>query len=128
MVGKYQNILLIDDDCDDQEIFLEAVEKISSKATCIAFSDATHALQKLIAKEITPDVIFLDLNMPIMTGEQFLFEIKKQQDIKDIPIIIFSTTSQSTTIKRTKDMGALDFITKPSMFTELLHVLAPLLI
>jgi CheY-like chemotaxis protein len=125
---KYQNIVLIDDDGDDQEIFLEAVEQICSKVKCIAFSDATHALQKLIAKEITPDVIFLDLNMPIMTGQQFLAEIKKNDDIKDIPVIIFSTTTHLGTIKLTKEMGAVDFITKPSMFNDLIKILTPLLI
>jgi DNA-binding NtrC family response regulator len=127
MAIKYQNILLIDDDTDDQEIFLEAVEQISATATCIAFSDAANALQKLIAKEMTPDVIFLDLNMPIMTGQQFLLEIKKHHGVKNIPVIIFSTTSHLRTIALTKEMGALDFITKPSMFNDLLKVLTPLL-
>jgi CheY-like chemotaxis protein len=125
---KYQNIVLIDDDGDDQEIFLEAVQQISTTAKCIAFSDAKNALEKLISKEITPDVIFLDLNMPIMTGQEFLFELKKTYDIKDIPVIIFSTTSHLATLKLTKEMGALDFITKPSMFNDLIKVLSPLII
>jgi len=65
---RYKNILLIDDDDEDQEIFLSAVEEVSNSASCIAFSGATEALKKLATKDINPDVIFLDLNMPIMNG------------------------------------------------------------
>lgn len=128
MSVKYKNILLIDDDTDDQEIFLEAVQELSNTVKCVAYTNAGKALQQLSAKEITPDVIFLDLNMPIMTGQQFLLEIKKIDELKNIPIIIFSTTSHPDTIKLTKEMGALDFITKPSIFKDLLMILSPLII
>ena len=123
----YQNLLLIDDDEEDQEIFITAANTISGNIVCTAFVDATKALEKLSSKEITPDVIFLDLNMPIMNGQQFLVEIKKRKDLQNIPVIIFSTTSQASTIQLTKDLGAHDFITKPGLYTELVTILKPLL-
>jgi len=123
----YQNLLLIDDDEDDQEIFITAVKTISSSVVCTAFADATKALEKLSRKEITPDVIFLDLNMPIMNGQQFLVEIKKRKDLQNIPVIIFSTTSHPPTIQLTKELGAHDFITKPGLYNELVNMLKPLL-
>ena len=121
----YQHVLLIDDDIDDQEIFLTAIKRVSASVNCIALDDATNALQKLIVKDLSPDVIFLDLNMPVMHGQEFLREIKKNEALKNIPVIIFSTASHSTTIQRTKELGAHDFITKPGKFEELVQVLEP---
>ena len=119
----YQNILHIDDDADDQELFLTAIHQVSPDINCIALSDATEALQQLQKNELQPDVIFLDLNMPVMNGEQFLTEIKKDQALKDIPVIIFSTSSQPNTIRQTKELGATDFITKPDRYQELVKLL-----
>jgi CheY-like chemotaxis protein len=123
----YHNVLLIDDDDDDQEIFLTAVEQIDCGVNCTALSDATEALQKLAAHVIVPDVIFLDLNMPVMNGQEFLTEIKKNAGLKNIPVIIFSTSSHNTTIQLTKDLGASDFITKPGKYDELVNLLTPIL-
>ena len=119
----YQNILHIDDDSDDQELFLTAISQVSPDFNCVALSDATEALHQLKEKTITPDVIFLDLNMPVMNGEQFLVEIKKDEALKNIPVIIFSTSSQPHTIKLTKELGASDFITKPDRYQELVKLL-----
>ncbi|MDF2438638.1 MAG: response regulator receiver protein [Bacteroidota bacterium] len=120
----YKKILLVDDDEDDQEIFLSAVNEVSENAECLPLSDATEALAKLSAKEIEPDVIFLDLNMPVMNGQQFLVEIKKREELKKIPVIIFSTSSHLATIQLMKDLGAADFITKPDKYDELVKILS----
>ena len=61
--------------------------------------------------------------MPLMNGQQFLMQIKKHPDLSDIPIIIFSTSSHKETIKLMKDLGAMDFITKPEDFTDLVKIL-----
>jgi len=124
---KYRQILLIDDDEDDQEIFLSAVSQISDAVTCVTFDNASVALQKITAKEIIADVIFLDLNMPVMNGQQFLTQFKKNEELSKIPIIIFSTSSHSGTIQLMKDLGADGFITKPGRFDELVNLLKPLL-
>lgn len=124
----YKNVMLIDDDEDDQEIFITAANEISGSIKCTAFLDASQALEKLIIKEVNPDVIFLDLNMPVMNGQQFLVEIKKNSILKNIPIIIFSTTSRLATINATKELGASDFITKPEKYDQLVKILTPLLI
>lgn len=73
------------------------------------------------------DVIFSDLNMPRMNGQQFLLEIKKLPELKDIPVIIFSTSSHAHTIQLVKDFGAHEFITKPGLFNELVSTLRRLL-
>jgi CheY-like chemotaxis protein len=124
---RYQNILLIDDDIDDQEIFTTALEEVSPSLQCTALSDAKTALEKLETNELRPDVIFLDLNMPIMSGQQFLTEIKKRDQLQEIPVIIFSTSSNLSTIAHTKALGAAHFVTKPGSFAALVELLKPLI-
>lgn len=123
----YNNLLLIDDDEDDHEIFLTAVAEISASIRCVALFDAAEALRKLIAKALQPDVIFLDLNMPVMNGRQFLTEIKQDAALRAIPVIIFSTSSQPKTIAAMKELGAHDFITKPGLYDELVKLLKRIL-
>jgi len=123
----YKNILLIDDDEDDQEIFLAALERIPQSVVCQGVTNATMALRKLVDKQIQTDVIFLDLNMPLMNGQQFLKEVKQYEALRDIPVIIFSTSSNTQTIKETKELGAYDFITKPDKFDDLVVILRSLI-
>ena len=123
----YQDILLIDDDDDDQEIFIAALKKLPCSIKCTALSNAKEALEKLNGKALHPQLIFLDLNMPVMNGQQFLFEIKKDDVLKTIPVIIISTSSHPATIKLTKEMGAHEFITKPNRFDELVAILQTIL-
>lgn len=118
----YKNILQIDDDLDDCELFMEALVAVSS-AAYTAIYDPVEALRRLVMKEIEPDVIFLDLNMPIMSGLEFLTEIKKQDKLKEIPIIIFSTSEFEDIILEAKQYGAQDFISKPNNFNELKKIL-----
>jgi CheY-like chemotaxis protein len=120
---KYRQIILIDDDEDDREIFLTALSRIERPVTCHAFDSARTVLDQLIEKKVHTDLIFLDLNMPVMNGQQFLIEIKKHEELKKIPIIIFSTTSHLPTIQLMKELGAMDFITKPEEFTVLVKTL-----
>ena len=121
----YRNILLIDDDTDDQEIFLSAVEMVFDAVNCITFSNAKEALQQLVRRQIAADLIFLDLNMPVMSGQQFLAEFKKLD--LEIPIIILSTTANTATIRQTRELGAVDFITKPDKFDDLVVKLREIL-
>jgi CheY-like chemotaxis protein len=119
----YKKILQIDDDTDDCELFMEAVEAISS-AAYTAINNPVEALRKLVQHEIEPDVIFLDLNMPIMSGLEFLTEIKKEVRLKEIPVIIFSTSQLEDIIKEAKRSGAEDFISKPNNFNDLKRILS----
>jgi CheY-like chemotaxis protein len=115
-----KRFLLIDDDNDDRELFSEALASVSPVIVCDLAADAEEALNKLISKEIdVPDMIFLDINLPVMTGWQFLTSLKKQEDYKDIPVIMYSTSSNQRDKEIAKDLGALCFITKPSAFKKL---------
>jgi len=125
---KYKNILLIDDDEDDCEIFLAAITSVSEDGNYTVKNDAREALNQLEKGVLTPDLIFLDLNMPVMNGTQFLSEVKKRSHLKDIPVIIFSTSSHPDIIRQSMAVGAYDFITKPSDFNQIIRIFESIII
>ena len=120
---RYNTILLIDDDRDDRDFFADALKRISVETTLIAMEDAAVALQRCETREIIPDVIVLDLNMPGMKGEEFLIQIKKNNQLKDIPVFILTTSSLLSTIETMKSLGAAEFYTKPNALIDLVGIL-----
>jgi CheY-like chemotaxis protein len=115
--------LIIDDDQDDREIFLAVLETIAPACQCITAVNGQDALEKLISKKIDPDIIFLDLNMHLMDGSQFLSAIKQVQFKKAIPIIVLTTSSDKATRARVLQLGATQFVTKPDTFFDWERVL-----
>lgn len=115
--------LLIDDDSDDQEIFVTAMQDVSSNTVCLVASDADEAMTMLQDKKNRPDYIFLDLNLPRVNGFQFLRTTKNDPDLQSIPVIIYSTTSEHTHIVMTRELGAAGFYTKPVQYSEICDML-----
>lgn len=114
---------MIDDDADDRELFEIALEKASIKINYIGVDSCCNALEFLKTGGIIPDYIFLDLNMPQMSGRECLSELKSNIRLSQIPVIIFTTSSDPQDKKDTVAMGAIDFITKPSKTSELARVM-----
>ena len=77
---------LIDDDKDDQEIFLTVLEEWGPAIRCITASNGEEAIRKLANREVVPDLIFVDMNMPLMNGTQFLKERNRLDGVSTIPI------------------------------------------
>jgi CheY-like chemotaxis protein len=116
---------LIDDDVDDQDIFILALEEVDSTIRCHLASDGVEALQKLKEeKNFRPDYIFLDLNIPRMNGRQCLAAIKEVDFLRDIPVVMYSTSSDQKDITETKQLGAADYIVKPNTVSALADILA----
>ncbi len=118
-----RKILHIDDDEDDQEIFSSALAKVDETIALTVMANAGNALQELSSNKIEPDLIFLDLNMPGMNGQEFLQKIKRKENLQHIPVIVLSTSSHAATISLMKEMGAKDFFTKPEVFDDLVIML-----
>ena len=119
MEGK-KTFLIVDDDSDDYDFFCEAVSEIDSEARCFTAINGEDALKKLrIMAPQLPDFIFLDLNMPRMDGRECLLELKKDIKLRNIPVIIFTTSSAQKDIDDTMATGATYFLTKPSDFQSL---------
>ncbi len=114
-----KTFMIVDDDSDDCDLFCEAITKIDTTVRCVIAHDGEEALMKLRIMSTVPDFIFLDLNMPRMNGWQCLAELKKDTRLKDIPVIIFTTSSSQMDMDETKKLGAAYFLTKPSDFRSL---------
>lgn len=118
---------LIDDDRDEQEIFSMALESLRVNVKCNFASSGNEAIEKLKSDQtFLPDFIFMDLNMPRMNGRQCLAEIKKIAHLREVPVIVYSTSSHNTDRTDLLQMGASAYIAKPSsipaLMTELLKV------
>lgn len=116
-------ILLIDDDPDDREIFCEAVKLINPKIHCAVASNPVDAFRILEDSTILPEFIFLDINMPIMDGKACLQEIRKNNKLKDISVVMYSTTQNKEEIQYFHHLGA-SFLNKPSSFELLVNSLS----
>jgi CheY-like chemotaxis protein len=117
--------MLIDDDSDDQDIFRLAMEGTGRPYKCILANDGVEALEMLAAdNSLIPDYIFIDLNMPRMGGRQCLSELRQIERLNKTPLIIFSTSSEQRDITETMQMGASDYISKPSSISTLSRLLS----
>ena len=115
-MSSTKRILLIDDDEDDREIFLEVVAELNPSVVSDTAINGADGLQKLLSSNVLPKLIFLDLNMPIMSGTEFLQEVKSLESLKGIPIVILSTTIDNKSVKEARGLGAKHFIVKPNKF------------
>lgn len=118
-------ILLTDDDADDREFFADAVADIHLNFPVEFCENGLELLNRLYNKELDiPDIIFLDLNMPVMSGFESLKQIRDDAKFKDIPIIaIYSTSATEDGIKNTFGLGANAYIVKPTDFNDLKKLL-----
>lgn len=121
-------ILHVDDDKDDQEIFSEAVNKIDASIKCVVADDGfdAHSLLKNAPTSLTPDYIFLDINMPRMNGLELLAILKKDDRLSRIPICMFSTSFSEEEIASINVLGA-RCIQKQSDFQKTVKVLSTVL-
>ena len=103
-------ILLVDDEKDIIEVTKARLESNGFEVACAY--DGLSALDK--AKEIKPDIILLDLFMPVIHGYEVCKKIKENAETKDIPVILFSAgLCKDSCPKEAKNVGAADFIAKP---------------
>ena len=113
-------ILLVDDDEDDRQFFADALESLDMKTELVQLINGEECLEYMEGhKDDCPNLLFLDLNMPIMNGFQCLEQIRKDDVFKDVIIAIYSTSSAEKDIEDTFNKGANIYITKPSSFKDL---------
>lgn len=116
---------VIDDDLDDQEIFTIAAKKVDPDIKCAFANDGVHAINRFRSDPaFNPGSIFLDVNMPRMNGVECLEELRKLGSLRNVPIFICSTSADPKIIANVKNLGAHDFIVKPSTIAEFVTVLA----
>lgn len=115
MILDQLNILLADDDIDDCHFFKAALDELLLSTHYTAVHDG-EKLMKLLTNETEklPNILFLDLNMPRKNGFECLEEIKKSNELKNLPVVIFSTSLDQSVVSRLYQSGAQFFIRKPS--------------
>lgn len=124
MNTKQMNILLADDDTDDRNFFKDALKALPLTTSLSTVNDGDELMNYLLANtEQLPHVLFLDINMPAKNGFECLEEIKKNIKLKDIPVVMFSTSSEQDKIKILFKTGADLYIHKPSNFAQLVQVI-----
>jgi CheY-like chemotaxis protein len=115
-----QNILIADDDDDDCLLFKDAFDELAVFARLTFASNGKDLLAILTNEALQlPDMIFLDLNMPLKNGIECLTEIKSDPRLKDIPLIICSTSAQQWALDTTYELKADKYIRKPEAFSKL---------
>ena len=112
------NIILAEDDVDDQNIFHIALREIDSTIQTEFVSNGKELLQLL--QNTTPDLLFLDLEMPYKNGLECLLEIRNNPKLEKIPIIVFSSTTKPSNIQTAYEMGAHLFFIKPPIYSDYL--------
>lgn len=119
-----RRVLLIDDDKDDAELFKEALEEVNATISFHHFKDAREALEKLSDDRISPpDIIFLDINLPVMSGWECLTRFKKTEHLSSVPVIMYTTSSLPREKDIAQELGAAGFITKPNDYNLLKEIL-----
>jgi DNA-binding response OmpR family regulator len=99
-------IVLTDDDSDETLFFTEAIQEINRNIYLRSFPDGEKLLSWLETTDELPDVIFLDINMPLLNGFEALQELRKVERNRNIPVIVYSTSSNHTDVTKAYDYGA----------------------
>jgi CheY-like chemotaxis protein len=116
---NHLNILLADDDTDDCLFFKEALGELLLSTHLTIVNDGEQLMQQLTNEiNVLPQVLFLDLNMPRKNGFECLTEIKLSKRLKQLPVIVFSTSFEQEVVNQLYQNGAQYFIRKPSEFSQ----------
>ncbi|MGM8361239.1 response regulator [Flavobacterium sp. ARAG 55.4] len=117
-------IYLADDDPEDSMLFEEALTEIDSKICIETFDNGVTLMDALLnSQNALPDAIYLDLNMPLMNGEECVEDIRNEPKFSQIPIVIYSTYIDRAVAERLREKGANWYLIKPNTFRELRNLL-----
>lgn len=124
MISENINILLADDDYGDCLLFKDALEELPVSAQLTIVHNGEEVIEELTKKgNMLPDVLFLDLNMPRKNGFATLGAIKRSNELQNLPVIVFSTSSDPKMIKNVFRDAAHYYICKPIHFSQLKKII-----
>jgi len=118
MTGKVLHLLYVDDD-ESERLFLVrtvATSELPIQLQCVAGAEA--GLKVLEARTILPDLILLDIRMPMISGFEFLEIVKRREYVREIPVMMFSNSYQAKDIERARELGADFYYVKPASLDE----------
>jgi CheY-like chemotaxis protein len=119
-----QHIVLADDDDDDCDLFREALDELLVVPRLTIAKDGQQLMDVLLQGDrALPDVLFLDVNMPLKNGIECLQDIRDTERLKNLPVIIFSTSAQQWALERVYELRASIYVLKPNSFLKLKDVI-----
>jgi CheY-like chemotaxis protein len=118
------NILIIDDDAEDTEIFCHALKEVAPDINCLVVNDPKTGIGYLKDNSQPPYAIFLDANMVLINGRECLIELRKIQKLKDTRIIMYSGYMSDKQIEEYRKLGADEMWSKPSSYDGLRKALS----
>ena len=121
-MSQIKMVMYVDDDEDDRDIFTEVIRAVRPDLQLILAKDGTDALAKLQTFS-NPICMYIDMNMPKMNGMQLLALLKQQPQFKSIPAYILTTALTPGQSMELKNLGANDYLIKPSSFDEFKNLL-----
>jgi CheY-like chemotaxis protein len=116
LIKEVIKILYIDDDSDDRELFQEALSQVTTKYELRLVSNGVEAMKMI--QEFLPDIIFLDINMPLKCGKECLAEIRKDEKFTNTPVIMISTSINKSDVEETYQNGANIYAVKQDCFDK----------
>lgn len=119
-MAKPFNVLVVDDDEDDLFLIRTAFEQDSTRYNLRLLYDGTNIINSFNDPRSLPDLVLLDLNMPVLNGFEILSNLKACH--RHVPVVILTTSASETDIDRAYNLGANSFITKPSTYQELIDL------
>lgn len=119
---KSTHILFSDDDTDDALLFTQAADLMTS-SILLSFAEDGEQLMRYLSKEMLPDMIFLDLNMPVKNGVECLREIRADHKLDWLPVIIYTTSDNPKDIDTCYNLRANLYVVKPTSFENIIKTL-----
>ncbi|WP_276372875.1 response regulator [Chryseolinea sp. H1M3-3] len=118
-MAPYQ-ILVVDDDLEDHMILLDYFTEVGQQENVKFMLNGKELIDYLELLNVIslPNLIVLDLNMPLLNGTQTLLHIKRDVRFKHIPVIIFSTSTNESEKRKCLSLGAIDYLVKPSTYAD----------
>jgi CheY-like chemotaxis protein len=106
-------ILYAEDDIDDYDFFIEILDAIIPGQKCLNARNGQELLDLLESLFVLPDIIFLDINMPNLDGKACLKAIKTDARFKEIPVIVYTTSTSPKDEQHCLQLGASRYMRKP---------------
>lgn len=119
---KTIHILFSDDDTDDALLFTQAADLMTTPIL-LSFAEDGEQLMRFLSKGIFPDLIFLDLNMPVKNGIECLREIRSDKNLDWLPVIIYTTSDNRKDINTCFELKANLYVVKPTSFESIIKTL-----
>jgi CheY-like chemotaxis protein len=120
-------VLYVEDDLEDLENFRDILQLVNPEIKCIHAKNGRAGLDLLDDLLVAPDYIFLDINMPVMDGQEMFLLLQRDKRHRAIPVVIYTTSNRKEDKDKFLRLGVQHYVIKPNSFKEAVDGLAKVL-